>query len=297
MPALRPMLLVADREWRFLRRAGAGRAVLTTLFVVAWLPAVLLPLRAGELGLASASEAAPLTQALVAVVVPLLGLLFGAESLSSEIEDGTLATVVTLPISRGSCLAGKLLARAGLASGGLLVAFASAGLAMTVVHGRDSALDLAVVAGSGLALVLSSLTVGLALGTWTRGRLRALGSALLVWLVLVFLVDTILLGLVVLRAPPPPGAVGSHGHAELHLDSSAAGERTSSAAPWLLALTPVGLHRLSVLLLAPQLRQAWGLLEQMPTIGPALLVALGWGAWIAAPALFAWIRFRRVDLR
>lgn len=294
---LRTVLLVGDREWRFLRRAGAGRAVLVTLFVTAWLPAVLLPLRAGQLGLASASEALALTQALVAVVLPLLGLLFGAESLSSEIEDGTLAAVVTLPISRGACLAGKLLARAALIAGGLVAAFASAGLAMVIAHGPDGALDLAVVAGSSLALVLSSLTLGLATGIWTHRRLRALASALLLWLVVVFLVDTVLLGLVVLQAPPPPEAVGTHGHAELHLDSTPAEASGSAAAPWLLALTPVGLYRVSVLLYAPQLRQSWSLLAPAPTTGLALLLALGWAVWIATPALLAWARFRGADLR
>lgn len=231
---LQGLLLVAQREWRMGRRTRAAGGTLALLLAIALLPAVLSPLRSGTLGLASFSDVVLLALAVGGVTLPLLGLLAGADALSTEIEDGTLLSVVTLPISRRACFFGKLLGRASLGAILYALAFGSVFLAIAVAQrssgGAESvrasagagSLDrwagsgeyLAVVM-AGLLLFLCSLGIGLALGAGAASRLQAFGAALVTWLVLVFAIDALLLAIVVASAPPAPAPVGHHGHGEL----------------------------------------------------------------------------------
>ncbi len=167
---------------------------------------MLPPLRSGVLGLASFADLLPLQIALAAVVLPLLALLAGAELLAGEIEDGTLVPALVLPISRRECFAGKCLGRAAVLTSAYLAAFAGAGLAVALRHGPEGGAGWLAVAGAGLLLVLSAGALGAAAGARGRGRVRAFGAALALWVGLVFVLDAILLTAIVALAPPPPAA-------------------------------------------------------------------------------------------
>ncbi len=308
--------LIARREWRLLVRGRAAVLGLATLFAVAWMPALLVPLRSGHIGLADLPGAALLTLAIGGVTLPLLGLLAGADTFASEIEDGTLVPIVTLPISRSACFVGKCLGRAALATASYVAVFGSAGLAMGMAHGAVDAIDYLTVAAAGLLLLLASGGVGVALGAGARGRLGAFGLALIVWLGLVFVVDALLLAGVIVVSPAPPAEVGGHGHGELTMamrdnedpatetetssehDHSAAGAPAGSpAAAWWMASTPTDLHRLSGIAWSPGLRQRMG--GALPSLARAGLapVVVGWAFWLLAPPALGLWRFRRALLR
>jgi len=212
---LRGLLLTAGREVTLLRRNRAAGLSLLLLVAVAWLPPLMVPLRRGVLGLAAFPELTPLSLAVIGVVVPLIALLAGTDLLAGELEDGSLVPVLTLPITRSACLLGKYAGRSLLFSVGYGFAFASSAFTIATVSGVEGLGDYILVAACGLALSLSCLAVGAAIGASRGGRVKAFGASLVVWLLLVFVIDAALLAVLVAGAPAAPGSVGAHGHAEL----------------------------------------------------------------------------------
>jgi Cu-processing system permease protein len=311
MRAKAAILLVAGRELTLARRSRAFWSLLGLLATVAWLPPLLLPLRGGSLGMARFDEAALLALALGAVILPVMSLLAGADLFAGEMEDGTLVPVITLPISRGACFAGKYLGRTSALALAYFLAFGSAGLATAAVRGTEGASSFVSVAVGGLLLCLACAGVGIALGTSGHGRVRSLGAALLAWLVLVFAIDAVLLAALVALAPPPPAEVGMHGHSELgaadqtsraHDPAPQDGEGEDSQRgrllPWLMVLDPVDLYRLGALEASPYLRDR--LATGVPGAGRAdlwLPIVIGWLLWLNVPPLVGLWRFRRASLR
>lgn len=278
------------------------------LAAVAWLPAVLLPLRAGAFGVASFSALMPLTIAAEGVVLPLLALLFGAEMLAGEIEDGSLLAIVTLPLSRTSCLLGKLAGRVAalVVLQGLL--FALAALVVGSVNGLEGLAGYAVVQVSALLLSVACVAVGAAIAAGGHGRVHVYAVSLLTWVVLVFLIDAVLLAAIVALAPAAPTQIGEHGHSELS-DSMpaqaepglgmAGGEGVDRTGAWLLTLDPVDLFRLAALyavLPATADRSAEHTVGATTNF-PALPLAVGWLCWLALPTWLGLRRFRSLPLR
>ncbi len=311
MPRRREILLVAWREVRLLGRSRAAAGALALLVVVAWLPGILLALRSGALGLAPFTQTVPLQVALAGVVLPLLALLAGAELLAGELEDGSLIPLVTLPISRRACFAGKLVGRSSLLAAAYLVIFTAAGATTAIVRGSEGLRDWASVAGAGLLLSIAAAGVGVALGTAGRGRVRAFGTALVAWVVLVFGLDAALLTVVVASAPPPPPQVGEHGHGELQPPARAAAseddpharhaeplkKRPARLSSALMALSPVSLFRLTAFAGSPALRPRLELvLPGSSTTGVVATLAMGWSLWLVLPLVHGLRRFLRLDL-
>lgn len=306
------VFLVAVRELRLLRRRRAVRGALALLAGVAWLPPLILPLRAGSLGLATFEESVLLTVALGTVVLPLLALLAGADLLAGEIEDRTLVPVITLPVSRGACFAGKVLGRAGLLCASYSAAFASVAIAVATWRGSTGWQDYFAVVVAGLLLCLVCGGIGAALGASTRGRVHAFGAALAVWLVMVFAVDAMLLAAVIVFAPPPPQQIGMHGHSELaapgrempihdhhaHEMSEPPQSVPGNAAVWLMTLDPPDLFRASVFAWSPALHARLTVgLPAGDSFSTSIPLAIGWLVWLSVPPLLALRRFRRVVLR
>lgn len=313
MTSASQVLLVARREVRLLSRSRALLGAGVLLAAVAWLPAVLLPLRRGAIGIASFTDLLPLQIALAAVILPLLALLAGAELFAGELEDGSLIPALTLPISRRACFAGKCLGRAATLAVAYLAAFASAGMAVAVVQGRTGWKDWVVVTGAGLLVSLSTGGIGAALGSAGSGRVGAFGAALVTWIVLVFALDALLLTVVVALAPPPPGSIGEHGHDEVAAPRSRATEmptpdpharaaepeqpRASALSGRLMALSPVSLFRLTCLSASPDLRPRLDLaLPAGTSTGLWITLVVGWLIWLLAPLGFGMRRFLRADL-
>jgi len=303
-------LLMARREVRILSRSRATLGAVVLLAAVAWLPAILLPLRRGSIGIASFAEMVPLQIALEAVILPLLALLAGAELFAGELADGSLVPVLTLPLSRRACFVGKGLGRATTLGAAYCVTFAGAGLTVAVVRGGAGWRDWAVVTAGGLLLSASTGGIGVALGAAGRGRVRAFGAALVTWIGLVFILDVLLLTLVVALAPPPPGAIGVRGHGELaaprnemsvHDPHAREAEPERPAAGGfsgrLMILSPVSLFRVTGLVAGPGMRSR--LAPAVPGgLGAGLwaTLAVGWLVWLVVPLAVGLRRFVGADL-
>ena len=289
-----PVLLVAAREMKLLWRGRITRGSMIVLIAAAWLPAFLLPLRAGMITLASFTEVMPLTMALCGILLPLISLLWGADLLSGEIADGTLVAIITLPISRTACFLGKCLGRFVLLIAFFLIAFGSAAVAIAAVQGMEGLVGYIALACAGLLLSLACAAIGTSLSSGRR-KVRTFASALMAWVALVFAIDALLLVLIVALAPAAP-QVGMHGHSELAsaMHEQHNGDRNKNASPaaWLLTLNPVDLFRFGVLASAPQFNAELSMM--LPGVEPdSLRFPLIAGAifWIVAPLIFALRRF------
>jgi len=167
-------------------------AVSFALLSLAFSSAALLG--SGYYGFANFGRTAASLINLVLLVVPLMGLVAGAQSIAAERERGTLAYVLAQPVSRVEVFLGKFLGQA-LALGGAIVG--GFGISALVLALRGSGGEIgALLCLVGLAVLLScaSLSVGMLISTLTRSSAAALGSAIFLWLGLAFAGDLALIG-------------------------------------------------------------------------------------------------------
>lgn len=148
----------------------------------------------GMFGFAGFGRTAASLVNLVLLVVPLMGLTAGAQSLAAERESGTLAYLLAQPVSRIEVLLGKLFGLGAALLAALLLGF---GLAAALIAWRQGAVSVGgygLLVGLSLLLALVSLSLGIAISSWSRSGALAVGLALFVWLALVFLGDLGLMG-------------------------------------------------------------------------------------------------------
>ena len=141
---------------------------------------------------------------LTMLFAPLLGLTAGAGWIAGERETGALVTLLSQPLQRTELFAGKYLGVARALLAAMLLGFGTAGMLLAARVGTDrlpAFLWLVVLA---LVLAVASLSLGFLLSATAPNRSRALGAALLAWLVLVIVSDLGILGTaLILRLPAP----------------------------------------------------------------------------------------------
>jgi Cu-processing system permease protein len=149
---------------------------------------------AGMFGFAGFGRTAASLINLVLLIVPLMGLTVGAQSLAAEREQGTLSYLLTHPIGRAEVLVGKLLGLSAALLAALLLGFGLAAALLAWQGGLVEVGRYALLVGFSLLLALVSLSLGIAISAWSRSSALAAGLALMVWLLLVFLGDLGLMG-------------------------------------------------------------------------------------------------------
>jgi Cu-processing system permease protein len=149
---------------------------------------------AGMFGFAGFGRTAASLINLVLLIVPLMGLTIGAQSLAAEREQGTLAYLLAQPIGRAEVLLGKLIGLGASLLAALLLGFGLAAALIAWQGGLVEAGRYGLLVALSLLLALVSLSLGIALSAWSRSSSLATGLALFVWLALVFLGDLGLMG-------------------------------------------------------------------------------------------------------
>jgi Cu-processing system permease protein len=132
---------------------------------------------------------------LVMLIVPLMALTVGAQSLAGEQERGSLTYLLAQPVNRAEVLLGKYLGLALALLAALTLGFGASGVAM-VINGGDTAepgVYIQLVA-SAFLLALVMLGAGLLISASSHKSGVAVGVALFLWLVFVFLGDLGLMG-------------------------------------------------------------------------------------------------------
>lgn len=130
---------------------------------------------------------------LVLLFVPLMGLMFGATSLSSDQETGVLSYLLSQPITRAEILLGKYLGIAIALFSSLVSGFGVAGLVLALDGGGSQGGYVVTVLFACL-LGLAMLSLGFLISALTRKTSTALGGALFLWLLFVFVGDLGLIG-------------------------------------------------------------------------------------------------------
>ena len=165
------------------------------------LAAVALP-GAQVAGFGSFGRTAASLVALVQLVVPLMGLTLGAQSLAGQSERGTMRYLLSHPVSRTEAFLGTYF--------GLLIALLAAvtggfGVAGLITASRGSGTDATAyirIALLSWVLAAAMLGIGMLISAVTRKGSTALGVAIFGWLALAFLGDIGIMGTAVATRLP-----------------------------------------------------------------------------------------------
>ena len=195
-----PTLILIRKE---IRDGLRNRWVLAVTVLLA-----MLALSLGFLGSAPTGtvKVDPLTVTVVSLsslsifLVPLIAMLLSYDAIVGEVDRGTMALMLSYPISRRQVLTGKFFGHLAILALATIAGYGIAGLTLQLAHGG---LDLSAWAPFAL-LILASILLGacfLSLGylisALVRERATAAGIAIGVWLFLVVIYDMALLGLLV----------------------------------------------------------------------------------------------------
>lgn len=185
---------IAQKE---IRDAGRNRwfllyaAVFSVLsLALTWLGMV----GAGKYGLSGFGRTGASMINLVLLIVPLMGLTVGALSLASERERGSLLYLLAQPVTHIEVLLGKYIGMALAIMGALAFGFGFSGIFIAWRGGGPEGSVYFMLVLFALLLGLSSLSIGFLISATLKHSTAAIGTALFVWLVLVFLGDLGVMG-------------------------------------------------------------------------------------------------------
>ncbi len=131
---------------------------------------------------------------LILLIVPLMGLTLGALSVAGERERGTLLYVLAQPVSTTEVFLGKYLGLALALIAALGAGFGLSGMLIAWQGGFVQSEVYLALLGVTVLLALTSLALGFLISVMTRQGASAMGTALFLWLSLVFLSDLGLMG-------------------------------------------------------------------------------------------------------
>jgi Cu-processing system permease protein len=129
---------------------------------------------------------------LVLFIVPLTGLMLGVTSVTGG--SGALPLLLAQPVSRREVLAGKLVGLGGALTVAQLVGFGAGGVVVALSAGADQVRGFAVLAGLSIALGWLMVSTSLMIAVLRPDRLKAMSTALFLWLLLVVAYDLVVLG-------------------------------------------------------------------------------------------------------
>lgn len=136
---------------------------------------------------------------LTLLFVPLLGLSLGALGIAGELEDGSLAMLLSQPLTRLEVYAGKYLGLLAALAAAVAAGFGCSGVIVALSAGGGDAAAFLSLAGLAVLLAAVSLAIGALLSVTLGSRARAAGAAFAAWIGLVYLSDLGSIGLVLAR--------------------------------------------------------------------------------------------------
>lgn len=126
---------------------------------------------------------------LVLLVIPLMALTAGAGTIAGDRERGMLAYLAAQPVSRLEILLGKYLGLAGALLACLCLGYGGCAAVLALKGEPVRVGGLAVLVGLSMGLGLSMLSLGLLVSVLARKASVAVGTAVFLWLMLVFVTD------------------------------------------------------------------------------------------------------------
>jgi Cu-processing system permease protein len=129
---------------------------------------------------------------LVLFIVPLTGLMLGVTSVTGG--SGALPLLLAQPVSRREVLGGKLVGLGAALTVAQLVGFGGGGVVVALSAGADQVRGFAVLTGLSIALGWLMVSTSLMIAVLRPDRLKAMSTALFLWLLLVVAYDLVVLG-------------------------------------------------------------------------------------------------------
>lgn len=130
---------------------------------------------------------------LVLLVVPLMALTSGAASIASDRERGMLSYLFAQPVSRYEVLLGKYLGLSGALLACLTLGLGACALILAWKGLRTDPASIIWLSGLAFLLALGMLSLGMLISVLARKAAVAVGTAIFVWLSLVFVTDLALM--------------------------------------------------------------------------------------------------------
>jgi Cu-processing system permease protein len=143
--------------------------------------------QSGEVGFTGFARVTLSLLNLVLFVVPLVGLVLGVTSVTGSAES--LSLLLAQPVARGEVLAGKFVGLAAALAVSQLLGLAGGGLVIAINAGAAQAGAFAALCAVSLALGVVSVAASLGIASLWPEKLRAMGVALALWLLLVVAYD------------------------------------------------------------------------------------------------------------
>lgn len=135
-------------------------------------------------------------------LIPLAALAFGYDSVVGREEQGWLAMVFALPLTRARVVFGTYLGRAIVFAGAVVIGFGFTGFLLFREYGTVSWGTFPAFLGATIGVGSAFLAIAVLLSTIAGEKTHALGLALLVWVWFVLIHDLVALGIVSAFALP-----------------------------------------------------------------------------------------------
>lgn len=129
------------------------------------------------------------------MLVPLLALALGAGSIAGERERGTLASLLSQPISTTELLLAKYVGLVLAVWAAIALGFGAAGIVMALVSPMAGMAEYLQFTLLSAGLAATMLSVGMLISVWSDGRMKAFAIAIVTWFVLVLFYDFAAIGL------------------------------------------------------------------------------------------------------
>jgi Cu-processing system permease protein len=180
-----------------LRLAVRGRLVIGTAltFTVVCVLATVLGLRSlSDLGLVGVGSGTGALINLAILFPPLMGLLLGANSLSSARERSLLPLMLVQPLTRFEHVCGVVIGLVGAVWLTIGFGFGASALLLAGVAGAADVGGLLAIVGSALGVGVVAVALGVAISALAGSRLQALGVSMGLWFLFAFAIDLVLAG-------------------------------------------------------------------------------------------------------
>ncbi len=270
--SIRTAFILMKKEMRDTRR-NRWFIIVSALFAVLSVSFSLFGMAGlGSLGVAGFGRTAASLLNLVLLIVPLLGLLLGAVSIASEREQGTLMTLLAQPVTPNEIFLGKYLGNAFSIFSTVLLGFSASALVIARFAGTKEIAEYLTLVFFTVLLGLAFLSIGFCVSLLTRRHATAMGMALFLWFIFIFISDLGLMGTaMVLKLSP-------------------------AALFWLVVLNPAQCFKVAVVGGLQKNLEIFGAagLYAADALGPWLvtLLVVALSGWILLPLAISFLRFR-----
>jgi Cu-processing system permease protein len=151
----------------------------------------------GEIGFRGFNVTIVLIQAVSIYLVTMIALMLGYGAIASERERGSLDLLLSTPITRTEAIVAKFMGLGTVLFVSIFVGFGLAGVVIAVIAGTADWPMYVLFLVATFLVGLAFLSLAVLLSTLTKRKSTAMGGAVLLWFIFIWIYDTVLIGVFV----------------------------------------------------------------------------------------------------